>query len=57
MSRCTVVLTLIDVSCAFLQMMNSMGGDDLPDLDGADEEVCFLNAYSTFYLLHIILFQ
>lgn len=28
-------------SCVFLQMMNSMGGDDLPDLDGADE-VCFL---------------
>lgn len=23
-------------------MMNSMGGDDLPDLDGADEEVRFL---------------
>lgn len=27
---------------SFLQMMNSMGGDDLPDLDGADDEVCFL---------------
>ncbi|XP_035512866.1 prostaglandin E synthase 3 isoform X1 [Morone saxatilis] len=33
-SSFTVVL--IVVSCAFLQMMNSMGGDDLPD--GADEE-------------------
>ncbi|CAJ1085282.1 prostaglandin E synthase 3 [Xyrichtys novacula] len=24
----------------FSEMMNSMGGDDLPDLDGADEEKC-----------------
>lgn len=24
----------------FLQMMNSMGGEDLPDLDGIADEVC-----------------
>lgn len=37
------------VSCAFLQMMNSMGGDDLHDSDGAEEEVCF-------FLIHILPF-
>lgn len=36
---CSAKLTCWFVSCTFLQMMNSMGGDDLPDLDGADEEV------------------
>lgn len=30
-------------------MMNSMGGDDLPDLDGAEDEVCF-------FLIHRVLF-
>ncbi|XP_041655958.1 prostaglandin E synthase 3 isoform X1 [Cheilinus undulatus] len=36
MSKCTVMS--ISWFCAFLQMMNSMGGDDLPDLDAAEEE-------------------
>lgn len=31
--------------------MNSMGGDDLPDLDGADEEVCFLKYLFYFYII------
>ena len=35
-------------------MMNSMGGDDLPDLDGADDEV--LSSIHIFSLLHIVLF-
>lgn len=40
MSKYILVLMWIVVSCAFLQMMNSMGGDDLPDLA---EEVCFFS--------------
>jgi len=39
MFRYTDMLT---VPCVLPQMMNTMGGDDLPDLDGAEDEVGFL---------------
>lgn len=36
---CRYVVNNILCALVFFQMMNSMGGDDLPDLDGAEEEV------------------
>lgn len=59
MSKCDYVQIyssadmFIVVSCAFLQMMNNMGGDDIPDLDGAEEEVCFLIHIVIFYFLQV----